>query len=687
MVDGSNNQSRADGDAEGDTDAGTGAGQDVVVAGHFRVIAGSPLPELDIGDARAFVARDDRNPDEKLFARICLPGAIPRLGIFNNLRHMMEASLLRPLDYGTVRWPGISGNSTAIVFNRPIHGALMVQGATKTNAMQPDEISRCILAPAILTLGYMAQRSLTHRAIRPDNMYWNGTLKTSVLLGDCVSSAPALMQPVLYETVESGMTPPIARGPGNISDDFYALGVTALVLSSGHVPFAEVGPKEIIQAKLQRGSFSALMQGERPPFGLRELLRGLLSDDPDDRWGLEQLEQWLGGGLRSSVQEVRAGSVTRAFSFDGREFLNYRLLADAFGQDLKKAKKAITDPAFDKWLRRGVNDHALADRIESVLKTPEDQKGSKETGSLQITQTCMLLDPHGPLRSKDFVAMPLGIGATLTDAFNRRDSDAIDRIRECLSNGSAVDWYKLKDETAAVFFDKEIKQFTYIKKFLADSALGSGIERCLYTLDPFHPCRSAVLGGAHVGDPRSLLPTLEKTVEMDGELTTVVDRHLVAYIASRIPVNIDKPLAALEAANGDAVAIKLSLLAIFSRIQSKFGPEQLPFLTAWMARELEPTIKRINSKSLRDQMRKRVRSLAGSGSLVKLHACLNNDRAVRQDDGARKRATREFANVSREISQLESREFQENAQRSGWKIASRISAAVSFVTVCVVALN
>ena len=83
--------------------------------------------------------------------------------------------------------------------------------------------------------------------------------------------------------------------------------------------------------------------------------------------------------------------------------------------------------------------------------------------------------------------MPLGIGATLTDAFNRRDSDAIDRIRECLSNGSAVDWYKLKDETEAVIFDKEIKQFTYIQQFLADSALG---YQCLCTLSDVQRRRS-----------------------------------------------------------------------------------------------------------------------------------------------------------------------------------------------------
>ena len=649
----------------------------MVVGCRFRMLPGSPLAELGLGDAKAYAVRDDRNPAEDLFARICLPGAMPRLGIFNNLRHMMEASLMRPLAHETVSWPGISGNCTAIIFRRLAHGALMPQGATTTNAMQPDEIARCILEPAILILGYMAQRSLTHRAIRPDNMYWQGTLKTSVLLGDCVSSAPALLQPVVFEPVESGMTPPIA-------DDFYALGVTALVLSSGHVPFVGVNPNEIIQARLHRGSFSALMQGERPPFGLRELLRGLLSDDSQNLWDLEQLEQWLGGGLRSSVQEVRVGSVTRAFSYDGHDFLNYRLLADAFGQNLKKAEQVIVDPVFDKWLRRGANDHALADRIRKVANKSRDVKASGKFKYLHVTRTCMLLDPYGPIRAQGLIAMPTGIGARLTDAFNRRDTDAIDCIRECLANGAALDWYKQQGDTEAAIHDQEIKKIGQIKQILDNPALGYGIERYLYMLDPFHPRRSAALKGAHVADAENLLPALEEVVEKHGELSTIVDRHLVAYIAARVQVNIDKPLIALEAAGEDVVAINLALLA---RIQSKLGPGNFPFLTAWMARELEPSINRINSKSFRDQMRKRLRSLAEAGSLVKLHACLNNDNAVRQDDSARKRATPEFANASREVAQLESWEFQENAQRSGWKIASKISATAPFIAVCIVTFN
>ena len=578
-------------------------------------------------------------------------------------------------------------HATAIVFKRPEHGALMPVGATTISAMQPDEISRCVLGPAVLTLGYMSQRGLTHRAIRPDNMYWDGILKTSVMLGDCVSFAAAALQPVLYESVESAMTPPIARGVGTIRDDFYALGVTTLVLSSGSVPLSGLSPDEIIRAKLQRGSFSAVMEGERPPFGLRELLRGLLSDDSYNRWGLEQLEQWLGGGLRSSVQEVRTGAVERPFTYEGKEFSNYRLLADAFGRDDKKAAKALADPGFDKWLRRGVNDNAMADRIHAVLDVSQDSKTKGKPGPRHVTQVCMLLDPFGPIRYKGFVSMPNGIGSSLADAFSCGDSEKIKIIAECLSSGTALDWYVLKGTTESVIYDQEIKQIKQMQHMLRHTAPGYGIERCLYMLDATYACRSESLNGIVVNGIRDLLPALEKIVEKQGELKSIADRHITAFVASRTKSNIDKPLAALESAQGDATAIKLAMLSIFARIQSSAGPSSLPFLTAWLARELESTVNRINSKSRRDQVRKRVRALAGAGSLVDLHSCLNNDKAFNQDERSRKMAMRTFADAAREIAQLESREFQDSAQRLGWRIASGISTSIAFITVCFVALS
>ena len=363
---------------EGQNSAEIG-GQEVVVTNRYRILVDSPLPELDLGKAKAYVTRDDKSPKDPLFARICPADAVPRLDILNNLKHMMDANLLRPVEGEGVVWPGGKERRIAIVFRKPDHGVLLPANVAKINPLQPDEMAKTFLAPAVLTLGYMAQRGLSHRAIRADNIYWHGGGRNSILLGDCISHAPAFLQPVLYETIESGMTPPIGRGVGTIRDDFYSLGVTILAMAQGRLPLGGYTDEQIIDAKLARGSFAALMNGERPPFGLRELLRGLLSDDPFERWGLEQLEQWLGGGLRSSVQEVRTGAVERSYEFDSKKYTNSRALANAFGKNWSKAGKIILDAGFEKWLRRGADDSSIADRIRKTLSIgglPDKSKGA-----------------------------------------------------------------------------------------------------------------------------------------------------------------------------------------------------------------------------------------------------------------------------------------------------------------------
>ena len=654
-----------------------------VLDGRYRVLIGSRLPELDLGGAEAVAVRDDRSPGDALFARVCPPHGIPRLDIVNNLKHMREAKLLRPLEWGAVHWPGSSEARVAIVFQRPDHGPFLAPGSDHLPAMQTEEIRKCVLAPACLTLGFLNQRGLTHRGIRADNIFWDGPTRTSVMLGDCVTHPPAAMQPVIYEPIGSAMTPPLGRGKGSIRDDFYALGVTILVLATGKLPLVGVEDTEIINLKLKRGSYAALMDGTRPPFGLRELLRGLLSDNPEERWGLEQLEQWMAGGLRSAVQEARVGAVERPFEFAGMEFSNFRALAHSFGAKWQQAGKAIEDPAFEKWLGRGANDGPTSERVSQLLTLRAD---SDKIGPLQVSKACMLLDPAGPMRLKGLSTMPSAMGPVLADAFARGDKETIDLIGECITGGHAVQWYQMQSARDQILFESDIKDLRQMQQLLRHTGPGYGIERCLYMLNPHYPCRSRLLQGHHVADVRTLLPTLEKLIARSGELPTIVDRHLTAFIASRIKANIDRLLSALEVAQGDAFLTKLGMLSVFAAVQAKHGPAHLPHLSGWLARELEPAINRFHGKSLRDQMRKRLEALAGGGSLVDLHNCLNNDSALKRDEAGRKKAMREFAAAGREIAQLESKEFHDSAQRLGWRIASGISGSIAFITAIIVVM-
>src|SRR3546814_12744569 len=75
-------------------------------------------------------------------------------------------------------------------------------------------------------------------------------------------------------------------------------------------------PRLLIQRKLEFGSASALIGNEPPPPELMPMLRGLLNDDEEDRWGLDDLEAWLrqeriphhaGSGTSVSTKALRIG--------------------------------------------------------------------------------------------------------------------------------------------------------------------------------------------------------------------------------------------------------------------------------------------------------------------------------------------------------------------------------------------
>jgi len=228
--------------------------------------------------------------------------------------------------------------------------------------------------------------------------------------------------------------------------------------------------------------------------------------------------------------------------------------------------------------------------------------------------------------------------------------------------------------------ESQLKNIRRMQQLLRHTGPGYGVERCLYMLNPQYPCQSDILQGKFVSDVVDLLPALESLVEKNGKLPILLDRHLPAFIASRIKANVDRLLGALEAAQGDVLLSKLGILSLLAAVQSKHGPAELPYLSAWLAKELEPAINRFKSKMVRDQIRKKLVAQSGTCSLIDLHNCLNNDLALKKDEAERKKAIREFAVAAKEIAMLESKEFQDGVQRLGWRIASGISTCFALAT-------
>lgn len=659
--------------AEDGADAG---GQDLVLGGRFRLLPDSRLPEFDQPGVTAYGARDVKNPTKLMLARVCDSAIIPRVDSMVQIKSVPEIKVMRPVEWGPVFWPAKQGEVFAVVFERIDASPVMANLSDQITPFSAEQIQRQLLAPGALMLAHLQRRSQTHRAIRTDNIYLGGD--GVVTFGDCVSTPPGFGQPALFDTIEMAMTPPHARGPGGMDNDIYSLGVVALLLGLGHCPVHHLSDEEIIRAKIQGGTVSAILNDTPPPSGLREPLRGMLSDDPHDRWGVEEIEQWLSGNLRKTVSPGRELKADRPLTFAGEEHRYPRLLAEAFNTKWREAAITLTEPAFSTWLKRGLNDAVLGESIAEEIEASTGATENSESAARLVARICTMLDPTGPLRYKGITLQPDGLGGALFHAIHERDNDTIKVLADCLSRDVANDWFDFQSVHNNLDFGNYSRAFKRAAQLLKHTGPGYGIERCMYELSPYARCLSEVFAKHNVQSLSHLLPTLESLVKGKGSAPSLVDRHIAAFIATRVKGGIDFKLAAIDA--GAVLDAKLGMLGLLAKVQFESGPESVPALTAWMAGEVRQAATRLSSRSAREKVESELERVADSGSLLQLEALLANEKVYSNDEAGMARAAREYANSARKISKLKSQEFLADAQRLGWKLASVASAMISFLT-------
>ena len=268
-------------EAEIETEVGD---DEVVLAERFRILPGSPIPELSTPGAKAYGAQNLKNPNELVFARICGPAVFPRVEVMVQLKNLRDAHAIFPEDWGPVFWPLIGQRCFAIIFRRPQGSPVMPSLRAKIQKIDSEKLLNSFLIPALATLTVFERKKITHRAIQPDNVFPSGVDGSIFMLGDCVSVPPSWGQSTIFESIESPMTPVNGRGKGSIADDIYSLGATMLIMGIGHCPLAKMSERDLLVAKTEQGSFSALLAGETMP-----------GDSANRFAGCSATIRWIGG--------------------------------------------------------------------------------------------------------------------------------------------------------------------------------------------------------------------------------------------------------------------------------------------------------------------------------------------------------------------------------------------------------
>lgn len=655
----------------------------IELGGRYEIIVSSPLHHLDCPAGPAFAARSIKDRRIEPFAIVCTAAAMTRMEIIQLMRSVETLGLMRMMDASVLKWPDGS-RRLVLVFEKPGGRRLMTAMTDIIEPMPEEYLTRMVIQPAHQALTELSGRGITHGSIRPTNMFFRDITSSGLMIGECVSSPCGFTQPVLFETIERGMAQPAGRGLGNMADDLYALGVTILVLLLGRNPVKHLDDDTLMQMKIERGTYPALVGSLRLSFTITEPLRGLLTDDPKQRWSLTDLDLWINGRRLSPKQPQVPKRAVRPFEFHGEEYLHCRTLSRAFGRFPSQAAVSIDSGDLDRWLRRSMSDETRAGAVAGAIETASAAGKGANLAERLVSRVSMALDPPAPIRYKMKAVMPDGMGSALLEGFIK--GDGIQPLAEIIQGQLPMFWVNVQPDFKPEFVPL-VHTFDMMRGYLDAPTPGLGIERALYELNLGMPCISPIVYDQFPLNPPELVAALDVAARKSDRPREPIDRHVSAFLAARNR-RFDEVLLAQITPGVETVRRSIAMLNILSETQRKYNAEPVPALCEWMVMLLKPAIDRYRNRPLQDRIKKQLETACRDGRLVELARIIDDVEQVRQDQEGFVRAKREYMAIMKELRQIEDRigDRTEMAESVGRQMAAYVASGIGTVVMAIIVL-
>lgn len=616
----------------------------------FEIDSGQPLPDYDSPSAKAYACRDG-NSNAEFLALIGDPRVPIRVEAINALKGFPNYNMMRVHDHGVVNWT-ISGRRVpALIVDRPRGGRVFADVNDVVEPFTDEELSRGFLTPLVQTMREMSQRGVTHRHIRPDNLFYSDTSRRSVMLGECVTAPPGLHQPEKYESLECVMADRTARGDGGVLDDLFSVGATLLSLLTGRMLQDEPDPQRSIFDRINLGSYACLIGGTRLQMNMVEVLRGLLTDDPRERWTIRDIELWLGGRRLTPKQVKLPQKAARPLLVGGGSYENVRAVAHAIGRNWSTAGELVRGQDFDNWLRRSLGNENVVEAVNKVTGGANGiQSAPVDENPRLITRVAIGLDPAAPIRHKGFSAHIDGVGPALALDFNNEQTRQ--KVAAFINSRSVGPWMSVQTRSKQDLLDL-FSKFDRMPTVLNGTGPGYGIERVLYELNEDIHCRSSMIEHLFVTDPSEVIPALEAVAQQTQRPPIPMDRHLAAFLGARSSDIDDRLLRPLGNTSDNRPAIDaLNVLRLLARIQTLSRNGSMPGLCHWFVDLMKPAVNAFHNLKARAAVENSVMKASESGQLGEMLKIFDDQRAQQRDQQGYQRAQQEFTQCAIQIAQM-----------------------------------
>lgn len=633
--------------------------------------------------APACEAENESLRDQKLYA-LLLPREIPyRLKNIEALRGNDHPNILPLIAAGKVQFSSDESVRMVVVHERPqlrTVREVLEERQSFNERFVIDEV----IAPLADALKVFKSRGISHACINIDTVF----LGDKVLLGECVSEPAGYAQHYHFESPDRGQALPMGKGETDVSADCYALGVLALYLLLGTRYFERIEEQQYLRTRLTLGSYNTLVGG-REFKALEDFLKGVLNDDPNERWTPEHIDQWAKGKKYNLLTPSVLREGQRPFQFLGEDFFNRRALAHSFAQNWEDAKPALKNNHLSRWVEVSLHKNDMAETLRKVMERAGGLHNISEKANNElVTRTICLLDPEGPVRYNMVSAFIDGLGPVMAEAFRDRDQKRIQACTEILDYNLFNYINEITDGAKAKRYANLLWRMQNCSRYLRMQSMGFGIERILYELNPMLACQSPLLAGENVLTGEELLYALDRIGMRKSKSIEYLDRHIAAFVAMRSDIAKEVKMSEIRSIPALSQNPQLIVLYMLSQVQRKAGRTKLRGLSSWAALRVLPLVDNFHSRTIRRKLRSQLRDAAKSGDLDKIFETILDANMLNEDLRGFQKAVQRFIRNAKEIAKLENpKRLSARADRMGMVLALIIAYSTLLITTANVLRN
>ncbi|MCD6035400.1 MAG: hypothetical protein K0R63_1141 [Rickettsiales bacterium] len=615
-----------------------------VVAGKYEVHVNRPIAELDTDFAKAYKATEAKHGDSDIYALVFKKSMPLRIDVLRALKNRTFNHLIFPLSSEVITISNSGQKFFTVIFERP-KGKTLTQMLEENHEFSENYVTQRVITPIVKLLTQLEQAGIAHGSLHPDNIYIDehGTLN----LSECVSEPPGYSQHSAYETVDRAICIPTGKGRATIKDDYYALGVLVLHLLLGHLPNTSADAHTMVLSKLTLNSYNTLATDATVSSTMNDLLIGLLNDKQDDRWGGDMVISWLKGRRFNLMTPSAPKEGTRAIHFNGKAHFNSRSLAYDLYRNWNDSKKFLMEEHVTKWVEGSLGKAGLANLLRHIKNSALSAVTSRTTFDNYdqlVAETIIALDPTGPLRVHGYAFDLHSLGLMLAYGSTVNNTNYIQLAANILNSHIPSIWLDLRSTEEKTSPDIAALSWMLDKAstYVTQSAIGFGIERCLYETNIGLPCQSPLVNKDYITNLPELMESLESYASTAKENDPIMDRHIAAFIGQKINLITAVRIKGLSRFPEFADNKTIEILAILAMAQRKIAVKKLKHLSAHIKNQLMKLLENIHSQSIRKELQSELDKYAKEGNLPLLLRIISNPQFLGKDTLGFKQAKRKY---------------------------------------------